>query len=104
MRAAGAWEQVPHLETMLEKIWHRVWCSRRTARRALSSGKLWRRRLSAREGESGEMRQGRESGCQQGSKGSWGMLAGDVAGVLDMRTRGSAVAHGEDIADKTVPR
>jgi hypothetical protein len=39
----------------------------------------------------GEMRQGRESGCGQGSKGSRGTWAGDVAGFLHVCARGSAV-------------
>jgi hypothetical protein len=50
----------------------------------------------------GEMRQGRESGCQQGSKGSWGTLAGDMARVLGVRTRVSGGSWGGQ-ADRTVP-
>jgi hypothetical protein len=51
----------------------------------------------------GEMRQGRESGCGRGSKGSWGTWSGDVAGVLGVRVCGSVVVHGEDGADRTAP-
>jgi hypothetical protein len=49
------------------------------------------------------MRQGRESGCGRGSKGCWGTWAGEVAGVLGGRARGSVEARWEDEADRGGP-
>jgi hypothetical protein len=47
----------------------------------------------------GEMRQGRESGCGRCSKGSWGVWAGDVAGVLGVRARWSTAVCRKGGAD-----
>jgi hypothetical protein len=52
----------------------------------------------------GEKKQGRESGCDRGSKGSWGTWAGDVVGFLGVHARGSAVVRGEDEADRLARR
>jgi hypothetical protein len=52
----------------------------------------------------GEMRQGRESGCGQGSKGSWGAWAGDVARVLEVCARWSAVVREDSRANRAGPR
>jgi hypothetical protein len=50
------------------------------------------------------MRQGRESGCGQGSKGSWGTWGCDVAGLLDMHARAGSGGCGEDGADRAGPQ
>ena len=52
----------------------------------------------------GKMRQGRESGCGRGSKGSWGECVGDVAGVHDVCARWSMAVHEDDGADRAGPR
>lgn len=49
---------VPYLETALRNTWHGVWSSWWLARRALFSDELGRRRLSAREDESGQIEAG----------------------------------------------
>jgi hypothetical protein len=49
------------------------------------------------------MRQGRESGCGRGSKGSWRTWAGDVTEVLGGHVRGSVAVRGEDGADMAAP-
>jgi hypothetical protein len=46
------------------------------------------------------MRQERESGCGRCSKGSWGVWAGDVVGVLGVRARWSMVVHGDGRSDR----
>jgi hypothetical protein len=89
IRAARAREKVPHLRTALGEARRDVWSSGWTARRARFSGELGRWRLSARGAESGQNEVGEESGCGQGSKGSWGTWVGDMAGFLGGRARGS---------------
>jgi hypothetical protein len=67
---------------------------------ASASGKgRARERVSLR-----EMRQEREIGCGQCSKGSWGAWAGDVVGVLGVRAHWSTAAHEEGEADREAPR
>jgi hypothetical protein len=100
IKVTRAWEQVSHLGTTLEKTWHDFWCFGWPARQALSSGELWRRRLSAREGESARNGAGERERVRAGLKRELRAWTGDMTGVLDMRACGSAKVRVEGGADR----
>jgi hypothetical protein len=87
----------------LGKTWRNVWCSGWPARRALSSDELWRRRLSAREGKSGQNGTRERERVWVGLKMELVSWAGDVVGVLGVRACGSVAVHEEVGAEKGGP-
>jgi hypothetical protein len=64
------------------------------------SGLLWRRRQSSREGESRRNEAGERERVRARLKRKLGAWVGDMARVLGMRARWSAVVRGEGGADR----